>query len=63
MTNPWVNRGGNFNNGTGAGVLNFNRNNGHANSNDAFRVVLAYYGKRSTSKKFIMQYEVYRCCM
>ena len=62
-TNPWVKRGGNFNNGTGAGVFNFNRDNGNANSNNGFRVVLAYYDYRSTRKKFIMQCEVYKCCM
>ena len=41
MTCPWVARGGNFGNGTGAGVLFFNRYGGHAGSNGAFRVVLA----------------------
>ena len=42
MTDPWVRRGGVFNYGTGVGVLSFSRNGGHASSNDAFRVVLAY---------------------
>ena len=44
-TNPWVKRGGSWNNGTGAGLFNFNRNNGHANNNNSARSVLAYYGK------------------
>ena len=42
MTSPWVDRGGYFISGTGAGVLSFTRNYGHALSVDAFRVVLAY---------------------
>ena len=42
LTYPWVARGGNFDDGTGAGVLNFARNYGHAYSFGAFRVVLAY---------------------
>ena len=42
MTSPWFGRGGDFRNGTGAGVLNFNRGSGRAYSNNSFRVVLAY---------------------
>ena len=42
MAYPWVNRGGGFYLGAGAGVLGFNRGYGHAGSSDGFRVVLAY---------------------
>ena len=37
---PFVLRGGNFNNGSNAGVFAFNRNNGGGNNNYGFRVVL-----------------------
>ena len=40
-SNPWFNRGGNYNNGTNAGVFNFNNTNGNSNSNNSFRPVLA----------------------
>ena len=40
-SNPWVDRGGNYNNGSGAGVFNFNRNNGWGNTNNSFRSVLS----------------------
>ena len=39
--NPFFKRGGNYNNGTNAGVFNFNNNNGNDNSNNSFRPVLA----------------------
>ena len=58
MTNPWFKRGGNFNNGTGAGVLYFNRNNGNANSNNGSRVVLAYY---DIMKYIVKVYNAIRC--
>ena len=38
-TNPFFNRGGNYNN-SNAGVFYFNNNNGNANSNNSFRPVL-----------------------
>lgn len=38
--NPWVERGGNFNNGGIAGVFTANNNNGNGNENDSFRPVL-----------------------
>ena len=41
-TNPWVDRGGNFSSGSGAGVFLFARASGNAHSNGGFRVVLAY---------------------
>ena len=40
-SNPFFKRGGNYNNGTNAGVFYFNNNNGNSNSNNSFRVVLA----------------------
>ena len=40
-SNPWVQRGGNFNNSSNAGAFNSNRNNGNANNNNSFRSVLA----------------------
>ena len=40
-TNPWFNRGGNYNNGVLAGQFNFNRNTGGVNTNIGFRLVLA----------------------
>ena len=39
---PWVYRGGLFIYGSGAGVFCFNRGYGHADSNYASRVVLAF---------------------
>ena len=42
MSTPWFLRGGNFANGTAAGVLYFARNRGNANSAYGSRVVLAY---------------------
>ena len=40
-TYPWVYRGGNFSNGSGAGVFGFGRAGGNAGSGNGFRVVLA----------------------
>ena len=40
-TNPWFNRGGNYNNGVLAGQFNFNRNTGGTNTNIGFRLALA----------------------
>ena len=42
VTYPWVYRGGNFDMGIGAGILDFARYDGRACSTCAFRVVLAY---------------------
>lgn len=39
-SNPWFNRGGNYNNGVLAGQFNFNRNTGGVNTNIGFRLVL-----------------------
>ena len=39
-SNPWFNRGGNYNNGSNAGQFNFNRNTGNGNSNNSARLVL-----------------------
>jgi len=39
--NPWFHRGGTFYEYAGAGIFNFNRESGHANSMISFRVVLA----------------------
>ena len=47
-SNPFFNRGGNYNNETNAGVFYFNNNTGNNNSNRSFRVVvpvLRYKGK------------------
>ena len=38
--NPWFRRGYDFNLGSGAGVFAFVHENGYANSNGSFRVVL-----------------------
>ena len=46
--NPFFIRGGNYNNGSNAGLFNFNNNNGNAWDNNSFRVVvpvLRYKGK------------------
>ena len=40
-SNPWVNRGGNYNNGSNAGAFNSNNNNGNGNNNNSFRSILA----------------------
>ena len=40
-SNPWFQRGGNWNNGTNAGVFNSNNNNGNNNYNNGFRVALS----------------------
>ena len=37
--NPWVMRGGNYNNGANAGAFNFN-NNGNANPNNSARAII-----------------------
>ena len=42
--NPWVMRGGNYNNGANAGAFNFNNNNGNANTNNSARAVLLGFG-------------------
>ena len=36
-----MDRGGNYNNGSNAGVFNFNRNNGWGNTANSFRSVLS----------------------
>ena len=38
---PWVHRGGNYNNGTSAGVFHFNRTNAGGWTNNSFRSVLS----------------------
>lgn len=43
MTSPWFLRGGSWSNGTGAGLLSFHRDPGHAQNRNGFRVVLAPY--------------------
>ena len=40
-SNPWFNRGGNYDNGVLAGQFNFNRNTGGSNTNIGSRLVLA----------------------
>ena len=40
-TNPFVMRGGNFNNGSNAGLFYFNNNTGGTNANNGFRPVLS----------------------
>ncbi len=40
-SNPWFERGGNYNNGSNAGLFYANNDNGNANNNNAFRVALA----------------------
>ncbi len=37
LISPWFERGGNMNNGTGAGVLTFGDMAGYANDNRSFR--------------------------
>ena len=51
---PWVDRGGNYNNGSGTGVFNFNRNNGWGNTANSFRSVLSLlnYGLKIVKKCF-----------
>ena len=39
-SNPFFKRGGNYNNGTNAGVFYFNYYNGYSSSGDSFRPVL-----------------------
>lgn len=39
-SNGWFLRGGNYNNGSNAGIFNFNNNNGNANGNNGARAVL-----------------------
>ena len=51
-SNPWFERGGNWNNGTNAGVFNSNNNNGNNNYNNGFRVALSatsQYARMSTN--------------
>ena len=45
LNNPFLNRGGNYNNGDNAGVFNSYSNNGNDNDNNGFRTVctLRYY--------------------
>ena len=48
--NPFFKRGGNYNNGSNAGLFNFNNNDGGANENKSFRSVLwgaLWYTKKS----------------
>lgn len=40
--NPWFRRGEGYNIGSDAGVFAFNNENGHANTNNGFRVVDYY---------------------
>ena len=49
-SNPWFKRGGNYNNGAFAGAFAFNRNTGGVNTNNGFRVVLAYYYDKKVIK-------------
>lgn len=42
-SNPWFERGGNANNGSNAGLFASNNNNGNANNNIGFRVVLGSF--------------------
>lgn len=55
-SNPVFKRGGNYNNGSNAGLFNFNRNNGIANNNNGFRVVCAIWHK-------IIRYVSSRTCI
>ena len=43
--NPVFKRGGNYNNGSNAGLFNFNNNNGDSNSNNSFRPVCVIWHK------------------
>lgn len=52
---PWVNRGGNYNNGTNAGVFNFNRTNAGGWTNNSFRSVLSLTLWVRGSKKIFFQ--------
>ena len=52
-SNPWFNRGGNYNNGILAGQFNFNRNTGEANSNIGSRLVLADYNIKVKNFVFV----------
>ena len=40
-SNPWVDRGGDYDNGSSAGVFYFNRNSGWGGTSDSFRSVLS----------------------
>ena len=40
-SNPWMRRGGNYNNGSNAVAFNWDNNNGNANNNNGFRAVLS----------------------
>ena len=42
--NPWVMRGGNYNNGANAGAFYFNYNGGYANPGNSARAVLLGFG-------------------
>ena len=40
-SNPFLIRGGNYNNGSNTGMFNFNNTNGNVSGNNGFRPVLA----------------------
>ena len=42
--NPWVMRGGNYNNGANAGAFSFDSNYGNANTVSSARAVLLGFG-------------------
>ena len=44
--NPWSLRGGRAENGAAAGAFSFNNDNGNANINNSFRVVLLDYKRK-----------------
>ena len=50
-SNPFFKRGGNYNNGSNAGVFNSNNNNGNGNNNNSFRVVLGGAALRYTRRR------------
>ena len=60
-SNPFFKRGGNYNNGTNAGVFYFNNNNGNSNSNNSFRPVLVAlrYNEKFKRRIFLLIKYVY----
>ena len=53
LTNPFVDRGGNYNNTTNAGVFYSGRNNGNANDNHGFRACLVHFDTQRRYKASI----------
>ena len=56
-SNPFFKRGGNYNNGSNAGVFYFNNNNGNSNSNNSFRPVLVAlrYNEKFKRRIFLLR--------